>query len=53
MTDTRDDANAALLAVWPCRAPTALVDLSRLATRCGVARVVLKDEGPVPKGNDA
>jgi hypothetical protein len=50
---THHRAAAALLAVWPCRAPTALVDLSRLVMRCGVARVVPKDEGPVPKGDDA
>jgi len=39
---------AALLAVWPCHAPTPLIDLPRLATRCGVAKVVLKDEGLRP-----
>jgi hypothetical protein len=50
MTDHRA---AALPAVWPCRAPTALVDLSRLGMGCGVARFVLKDEGPAPNGDDA
>jgi diaminopropionate ammonia-lyase len=51
MTDTRDDTPAALLAVWPCHAPTLLIDLPRLATRCGVAKVVLKDEGLRPLGS--
>jgi diaminopropionate ammonia-lyase len=51
MTETRVVTPAALLAVWPCYAPTPLVDLPRLATRCGVARVVLKDEGPRPLGS--
>jgi hypothetical protein len=49
MTDTRDNSSAALIIVWPCRAPTPLVDLSRLVMRCGVAKFVLKHEGPVPK----
>src|SRR5262245_39356310 len=51
MTDARDDTLAALLAVWPTHAPTPLVDLPRLATRCGVAKVVLKDEGLRPLGS--
>jgi diaminopropionate ammonia-lyase len=51
MTEIRVDAPAALLAVWPSHAPTPLIDLPRLATRCGVARVVLKDEGPRPLGS--
>ena len=51
MTETRVVTPAALLAVWPCHAPTPLVDLPRLATRCGVARVVLKDEGLRPLGS--
>jgi diaminopropionate ammonia-lyase len=51
MTDARVDTPAALLAVWPRHAPTPLVDLPRLATRCGVAKVVLKDEGLRPLGS--
>jgi Pyridoxal-phosphate dependent enzyme len=51
MTETRVVTPAALLNVWPCHAPTPLVDLPRLATRCGVARVVLKDEGLRPLGS--
>jgi diaminopropionate ammonia-lyase len=51
MTDPRDDTPAALLAVWPSLAPTPLVDLPRLATRCGVAKVVLKDERLRPLGS--
>ena len=51
MTDTRDDTSAALLTVWPSHAPTPLVDLPRLATHCGVARVVLKNEAPRPLGS--
>jgi diaminopropionate ammonia-lyase len=51
MTETRVVTPAALLAVWPCHAPTPLVELPRLATRCGVAKVVLKDEGLRPLGS--
>src|SRR5262249_27851249 len=51
MTETRVVTPAAPLAIWPCHAPTPLVDLPRLATRCGVARVVLKDEGLRPIGS--
>jgi diaminopropionate ammonia-lyase len=51
MTDTRDDTSAALLAVWPRHAPTSLIDLPRFATRCGVAKVELKDEGLRPLGS--
>src|SRR5262249_47948061 len=51
MTNTRADPPAALPAVWPCRAPTPLIELPRLATRCGVAKVVLKDEGLRPLGS--
>src|SRR5262249_8140171 len=51
MPDSRDDTPAAFLAVWPSHAPTPLVDLPRLATRCGVAKVVLKDEGRRPLGS--
>ena len=51
MTDTGDDTPAAVIIVWPCHAPTPLVDLPRLATRCGMAKVVLKDEGLRPLGS--
>src|SRR5262249_21087087 len=51
MTDARDEPPAALLAVWPCHAPAPLIALPRLATRCGVAKVVLKDEGLRPLGS--
>jgi hypothetical protein len=51
MTETRVVTPAALFAVWPCHVPTPLVDLLRLAMRCGVARVVLKDEGLRPLGS--
>jgi diaminopropionate ammonia-lyase len=51
MTETHVVTPAALLAVWPRHVPTPLVDLPRLATRCGVAKVVLKDEGLRPLGS--
>jgi diaminopropionate ammonia-lyase len=51
MTATGVETPAALLAIWPYYAPTPLVDLPRLATRCGVAKVVLKNEGLRPLGS--
>lgn len=34
-----------LVRLWPSYQPTPLIDLPRLATRCRLAKVVLKDEG--------
>ena len=53
MTDTGDVIRAAWIIVWPRHVPTRLVDPPRLAGHCGVAKVVFKDEGPVPQGDDA
>lgn len=36
----------ALVRLWPSYEPTPLIDLPRLAARCRLAKVVLKDEGP-------
>jgi diaminopropionate ammonia-lyase len=44
-------APAALFRLWPSYTPTPLLDLPGLAARCGVARVVVKDEGRRPFGN--
>jgi diaminopropionate ammonia-lyase len=48
--ETPTDSPAALLRLWPASdpasAPTPLLDLPRLAARCGVAQVLVKDEGP-------
>src|SRR6476646_8392988 len=40
------DSPEGMVAFWPAYQPTPLVDLPRLAAHCGVARVLLKDEGP-------
>jgi len=39
------DTPYALVRLWPCYEPTPLLDLPRLVAHCGVAKVVLKDEG--------
>jgi diaminopropionate ammonia-lyase len=39
------DTPAAMVRPWPSQAPTPLVDLPRLATHTGVAKVLVKDEG--------
>lgn len=52
--ETSTDSPAALLRLWPqsdptsdpTSAPTPLLDLPRLAVRCGVAQILIKDEGP-------
>jgi hypothetical protein len=53
MTDTGDVIPAVWIIVWPCHVPTPLVDPPWLAGHCGVAKVVLKDELPVPQEDDA
>jgi diaminopropionate ammonia-lyase len=42
---TADDIAAELLRLSPAYAPTPLLDLPELATRCGVAQLLAKDEG--------
>ncbi|HYH46992.1 MAG TPA: pyridoxal-phosphate dependent enzyme [Thermoanaerobaculia bacterium] len=44
--DSPADTPAALVRLWPSSAPTPLLDLPCLAARCGVAQVLVKDEGP-------
>src|SRR5262249_55702813 len=51
MTDFHNDISVVLRAVWPGHMATPLIDLPKLATRCGVAKVVLKDEGLRPLGS--
>ena len=46
-----DDTPAALLRLWDDYQPTPLLDLPRLADRCGVARVLVKAENSRPLGN--
>jgi diaminopropionate ammonia-lyase len=51
MTAIHVDPSAALPSLWPFHAPTPLIDLPRLAAHCGVAKIVLKDEGQRPLGS--
>jgi diaminopropionate ammonia-lyase len=51
MPQTHADTPDALVCLWPGYAPTPLVDLPRLAEHCGVAKIVLKDEGKRPLGS--
>ena len=46
MTHHRNDSPEGMVAFWPDYKPTPLLDLPRLAAHCGVARILLKDEGP-------
>ena len=48
---TDSDAPAALRRLWPDRAATPLLEVPRLASRCGVAQVRVKDEGQRLLGN--
>jgi diaminopropionate ammonia-lyase len=45
MTLRCNDSPEGMVAFWPEYRPTPLLDLPRLATHCGVARVLLKHEG--------
>lgn len=51
MSERPSAGPAALRRLWPSSPPTPLLDLPGLAARCGVARVVVKDEGRRPFGN--
>src|SRR5438128_2734774 len=46
MTLRCNDSPQGMVAFWPESRPTPLLGLPRLAARCGVARILLKDEGP-------
>lgn len=46
-----DDASADPALLWPPAVPTPLIELPALAARCGVAEVLVKDEGARPLGS--